>query len=244
MRIFGSGPHTYRAVEGWGRGPDGWEFGIVCSVATDSQDRVYAIDREPNPAVVVMDRSGRLLNTWGQDFFRKPHSIWIGPDDIVWITDCDLHTVTSHSLDGELLSTFGTPGEPGAPGRPFNRPTWAVRGNHDDIYVSDGYGQNYVHRFSADGELLCSWGGDGTGPGEFDLPHGIRVDRDDRVLVADRTNKRIQIFDVDGHCQEQWTHRHDASRSCRAATTVRVPARRARRNHGHRIYQPERDPDV
>ena len=202
---FGDGNYTYRAVEAWGHGPDGWTFGIVSSMATDSQDRVYIIDREPNPAIVVMDRSGKLLTTWGQDFFKKPHSIWISSDDVAYITDCDLHTVTLHSLDGELLQMLGTPGTAGQPGAPFNSPTWVVLGNCDDLYVTDGYGQNYVHRFSTAGELLCTWGGGGAEPGQFDIPHCVRVDKDDRVLVVDRTNSRIQIFDLDGNFQQQWT---------------------------------------
>ena len=205
LKTFGSGDHTYRAVEGWGRGPDGWSFGIVSAMAVDSEDNVYVIDREPNPAIVVLDRSGKLLDTWGEDFFKVPHSIWIG-DDRVYMTDCALHTATIHTLQGELLRTLGTPGEPGEPGKPFNAPTWMVPGNHGDLYVTDGYRQNYVHRFSTSGELLCTWGGDGTGPGQFDIPHCVRVDRNDRVLVVDRTNARVQIFDAEGSFQEAWTH--------------------------------------
>ena len=211
MKTFGSGDYTYRAVEGWGLGPEGWDFGVVSSMATDSQDRVYIIDREPNPAIVVLDQSGKLLNSWGQDFFKVPHSIWISPDDIAYITDCELHTATVHTLEGELVATLGTPGTAGEPGNPFNRPTWAVLGNNDDLYVSDGYGQNLVHRFSTDGELLRSWGGDGTDPGQFDTPHCLRVDKDDRVLVLDRTNARVQIFDAEGNFQQQWTHLFDAN---------------------------------
>ena len=202
---FGSGEYTYRAVDGWGGGSDGWDFGIVSSMATDSEDRVYVVDREPNPAIVVLDRDGKLLNTWGQDFFKVPHSIWISPDDLVYMTDCQLHIVTVHTLAGELIATLGTPGEAGEPGEPFNSPTWVVRGHDGDLYVTDGYGQNYVHRFSADGELLNTWGGTGTEPGQFDIPHCVRVDRYGRVLVVDRTNERVQVFDAEGEFLDQWT---------------------------------------
>ena len=201
---FGSGDYTYSAVEGWGKGPQGWDFGIVSSMAADSQDRVYVIDREPNPAIVVLDRDGKLLNAWGQDFFKVPHSIWISPDDLAYITDCELHTVTVHKPDGELVAMHGTPGQKGDRGQPFNSPTWAVLGNNNDMYVTDGYGQNYVHRFSKDGQLLNTWGGTGAESGKFDIPHCVRVDRNDRVLVVDRTNERIQIFDAEGRFQEQW----------------------------------------
>ena len=199
---FGSGDYRYRAVDGWGE----WELGIVTSMATDSKDNVYVIDREPNPAIVVMDRDGKLLNNWGQDFFKVPHSIWISPDDKAYITDCALHTVTVHSLDGAMISMYGTPGEPGAEGEPFNSPTWAVLGNDNDMYVTDGYGQNFVHRFTSDGELMCTWGGTGTAPGKFDIPHCVRIDKTGRVLIIDRTNSRIQIFDQEGNFLEEWTH--------------------------------------
>ena len=187
-------------------GPNGWDFGIISSVAADSQDRVFVIDREPAPAIIVLDRDGNLITTWGQDFFESPHSIWISPDDVAYITDCEKHTVTVHKLDGEIISMLGTPGEKGKPGEPFNSPTWAVLGNNDDLYVTDGYGQNYVHRFSTGGELLASWGGDGTELGKFDIPHCVRVDRNDHVLIVDRTNERIQVFDTEGDFQEEWTH--------------------------------------
>ena len=204
--IFGSREYQYRAVAGWGGGPDGWEFGVVSSMAADSEDRVHIIDREPNPAIVVLDRDGVLQRTWGQDFFKVPHSIWIDEDDLIYITDCGLHTVTIHSPSGELISTIGTPGEPGAPGKPFNRPTWAIRADDGELYVTDGYGQNLVHRFSAGGELLQTWGGDGKEPGQFDVPHCVRIDSRNRVLVVDRTNERVQIFDREGSFQGEWTH--------------------------------------
>ncbi len=203
--VFGSGEYRYKAVAGWGGGPDGWEFGIVSSMAVDSEDRVHVIDRQPNPAIVVLDRDGVLQNSWGQEFFKTPHSIWIDSDDLIYITDCGLHTVTVHSPTGELVSTLGTPNQPGETGKPFNEPTWVVRADDGEFYVSDGYGQNYVHRFSADGKLLNTWGGSGTKPGQFDLPHCVRIDSRNRVLVIDRTSERIQIFDREGRFLEKWT---------------------------------------
>lgn len=204
---FGSDHYTYEVVEGWGRGPEGRKMGIVSSMATDSQDRVYVIDREPNPAIVVFDREGRFLGSWGEDFLKVPHSIWIGEDDIIYMTDCEMHTVMTFTLDGDMLSMLGTPGKPGALGQPFNSPTWAVPGLDDDLYVTDGYGQNYVHRFTSDGELIRTWGGAGTEPGQFDTPHCVRVDKNGRVFILDRANSRIQIFDAEGNLLDIWTHR-------------------------------------
>jgi sugar lactone lactonase YvrE len=87
---------------------------------------------------------------------------------------------------------------------PFKMPTKAVASPAGDIYVSDGYGQSRVHRFSADGELLRSWGSQGTGPGQFTTPHAICIDNRGRVLVADRGNNRIQVFDAEGAFLDEW----------------------------------------
>ena len=72
----------------------------------------------------------------------------------------------------------------------------------------DGYGNARVHKYTGDGELIKSWGRPGTGPGEFDLPHCVRVDKHDRLLVADRTNNQIQFSDTDGNYLHEWTSLH------------------------------------
>jgi DNA-binding beta-propeller fold protein YncE len=178
---------------------------VVPSVATDSQDRVYIARRDP-PAILVYDRQGHFLTEWGGDICQSPHSVWISPEDRVYIADMEDHTVRIFTTDGELLATLGTRGQAGAPGMPFNRPTWAALSPAGELFVSDGYGQHRVHRFAADGTLLRSWGEQGSGPGQFTLPHGIRVDPRGRVLVLDReTNHRLQIFDVDGKFLAEWT---------------------------------------
>jgi len=201
----GSGDYRYRVVEGWGLGPEGHDFGIVSSVATDSQDRVYVIDREPNPQIVVLDRDGKRLKIWDEDFLRTPHSIWIGSDDRVLVTDCGTHLVHQFTLEGELVQSWGTGDQPGEEGKPFNSPTWAVFAPWGDLYVTDGYGQNWMHRIAADGELLNSWGGTGSDPGQFDIPHCVKVDPRERLLVLDRSNKRVQVFDKTGVLLEIWT---------------------------------------
>src|SRR5512135_2213703 len=120
---FGAGKYQYRVVSGWGRGPNGREFGgVVPAVATDSRERVYITRRKP-PAVLVYDREGRFLTDWGADVFKNPHGIWISPEDDVYVTDVDDHTVRQFTTAGKLVTTWGTPDHPGAPGMPFNRPT-------------------------------------------------------------------------------------------------------------------------
>ena len=100
--------------------------------------------------------------------------------------------------------TLGTPDVPGADGEPFNLPTDLALGPDGEMYISDGYGNARVHKYSPDGELIKSWGQPGTGPGEFDLPHCVRVDPRNRLMVADRENNRIQFFTLDGEYIEEW----------------------------------------
>ena len=128
----------------------------------------------------------------------------MSPDDKLYCTDIGNHTVTKLSLDGQVLMTLGTKGKTGKPGEPFNQPTRAVESPSGDIFVSDGYGQQRVHRFARDGTHLISWGSKGIGPGQFALPHSIWVDRDERVYVADRMNGRIEIFNPKGEFLDQW----------------------------------------
>ena len=198
---FGYGEYRYEVVQGWGQIP---QLGLVSSVACDSEDRVYVFNRSPQPAVLIFDRDGTFLRSWGEDIFKKPHGIWISPSDEIYVTDMVDHTVRKFSLSGELLMTLGTIDQPGAPGQPFNRPTRVVLSESGELYVSDGYGQSRVHRLTADGEVIVSWGEPGTGPGEFALPHDVTVDKDDRVYILDRTNLRCQIFNSNGEYLTEW----------------------------------------
>lgn len=201
----GTSRFAYQAVEGWGRGPGSPELGLVSAMAVDSQGNVYAFNRLPKPAVLVYDRAGQFLRSWGEDLFTTPHGLWIDNEDRVFATDCGDHTIRICTTAGQVLQTLGTAGQAGAPGMPFNQPTWAKLGPAGEIYVSDGYGQHRVHRFAADGQLLRSWGEEGTGPGQFALPHSLVVDRRGRVLVADRENHRVEIFDANGTHLDSWT---------------------------------------
>ena len=203
--IVGTGKYTYEAQKHWGRGPGGvTAFGLVSGVACDSQDRVYAFNRLPNPRILVLDPSGKLLNEWGAGQFKHPHGIWISPEDELFLTDRDTHLVTRWTTGGKLLQSWGTPDQPGALGQPFNQPTHAYVTPDGDMFVSDGYGQHRVHRFGKDGKLEVSWGEKGTGPGQFALPHDVWVDPRGRVVVCDRENQRIQFFNRDGAYLSEW----------------------------------------
>ncbi len=224
---YGKGKYTYELVDWKAKFPDGWSPIEVNGLAVDSQDRLYAFNTGEYP-VTVFDREGNLLSTWGKESFKHNHGAIIGPDDTIYCADDGNHTVSKFALDGKVLLTLGSKDKPTdtgftwvdekgerldfmaamtstkRSGPPFNSPTDVALSPSGEIYVSDGYGNARVHKFSPDGELLISWGEPGHGPGQFIVPHAIAIDKQGRVLVADRHNNRIQIFDVDGHYLTQW----------------------------------------
>ena len=109
-----------------------------------------------------------------------------------------------------MLLEIGVPGKP-APymsGEPFHRCTHTALSPEGDIYVSDGYGNARVHKYSPDGKLLFSWGEPGTDPGQFNIVHNICTDADGWVYVADRENHRVQVFDGNGKYEAQWNNLH------------------------------------
>ena len=202
---FGSGDYRYQVVEGWGRLPEGWTWGWIPAVACDSQDRVYVYSRSDHH-LVIFDREGNWLDSWGEGILHGAHGIYIDDQDNVYCTEYENHCVYKFDLRGQLVMTLGTPGTPAEEdGLPFNRPTDVGVASTGELFVSDGYGNARVHKYSADGELLLSWGERGDGPGQFALPHCARVDKYDRVWVCDRSNGRIEIFDTDGNYIEERT---------------------------------------
>ena len=215
--VVGSGAFTYEVVPDWPQLPDGWSFYEAVSVAVDSRDRVFVFNRGEHP-VIVFDRDGKFLSAWGEGCFVRPHGIWIGPDDMLYLSDDSNHTVQKYTPDGELVFTLGTAGRASDtgctdmdyraithPGPPFNYPTNLVLSTDGEMFVSDGYGNCRVHKFSADGKHLLSWGEPGDGPGQFHLPHGIGIDSTGRIFVADRENSRLQLFSSEGAFLDQWT---------------------------------------
>ena len=216
MTTVGSGKFTYEFIQDWPTLPAGQDLGVVSSVATDSQDRVYAFQRK-DPPVMVFDRDGIYLNSWGMGAITDPHGINI-VDDVVYITDRADHVAVKFTLDGKPLQVIGdrgvfsdtgceNPGDlcPRAAG-PFNYCTELTTSPSGDLYVSDGYRNARVHRFSKDGLLINSWGQPGKEtPGEFHLVHSLLVDPEGKVYVCDRTNRRVQIFSPEGQFITMWT---------------------------------------
>jgi hypothetical protein len=197
-------------------------FRSVSDVAVDADGLLYVLSRGPG-AVVVYRPDGRFLRAFGEGAFVLPHGVSVGPDGRVLVVDQGAHALWVFSPDGTLERTVGTPGQPSDSGcewdrptykekylsigrgaGPFNNPTKAALAPDGTSYVTDGYGNARVHRFSASWDLLASFGEPGSAPGEFRLPHGLCVTADGRVVVADRENERLQLFEPDGSIASEW----------------------------------------
>ena len=222
--IVGSGKYTYRVNEEWQRPPAGLDV-RACAVSVDSQDRVYCFNRNAEHPVVIFDRDGSFLSSWGAGLFTFPHAIRIVQEngqDVVWLCDEHHQQFQKFTTAGRLLQTIGEKGarsDTGVPeddfssqawrkvthgGGPFNLPTDIAFAPDGSMFMTDGYGNARVHKFSPDAKHLFSWGEPGTAPGQFNLPHGVWIDRRGRVLVADRENDRVQIFDQNGKLLSVW----------------------------------------
>ena len=207
--ILGSGEFKYEVIENWGKLPDGWAYRDVVGVAADSKDQIYVFNRGRHP-MIVYDRDGNFLRSWGEDIFWRPHGVHIGPDDSIYCTDDEGETIRKFTPEGKLVLTIGTQGKAAKymSGLPFNKCTHTALSPRGDIFVSDGYGNARVHKYSPDGKLLLSWGEPGTDPGQFNIVHNICSDDTGWVYVADRENHRVQVFDGNGKYETQWNNLH------------------------------------
>jgi len=148
--------------------------------------------------------TGEQIAEWGKDVFLMPHGLTIDDEDNVWLTDVHLHQVFKFTHDGELLLKLGNARTSGEDASHFNLPTDVAVLPGGGFYVSDGYGNSRVVKFSPSGEFEFQWGSKGSGQGEFELPHGIAIDAEGRVYVADRSNLRVQVFDASGEFLSEW----------------------------------------
>ena len=210
----------YSVVHGWPKLPKGFILGQVSGVEVDSHDHVFTFHRGKNaaylgsdsefqniqePTILMLDnKSGALLDSWGKDAFLTPHGLTVDAENNIWVTDVQYHQVYKFSHDGELIMTLGEKSVPGWDKTHFNQPTDVVVAPDGTIYVSDGYGNNRVAVFSTDGTFKFEWGSGGEDNGQFNLPHGIAMDANGRIYVADRSNSRLQVFKSDGTFIDAW----------------------------------------
>jgi len=196
------GAKKYRVQPSWACWPGGHPLATLSQVAVDSHGRVYALLRS-DPPIVVFEPDGRYVMTIGDGLILDSHGISVDPQDRIWVVDRDAHQLVAFDREGHVITRLGSRGEPRL-GLPFNHPSDVAFAPDGEIYVSDGYGNARVHRFSPSGQHIDSWGEPGRGPGQFSTPHAVWVDKLDRVLVADRENDRVQVFDREGTLLTIW----------------------------------------
>jgi DNA-binding beta-propeller fold protein YncE len=200
----------YQLVENWAQFPPGFtKWSPVSGVDVDAHDNVYVFQRSEAMPIMVFDRNGHFLRTFGQGVFKQPHFLRVDPSGDIWVTDRQNIQAYKFSSDGKLLMTLGKKGVPGdnTSQDAFNGVADVAVAKNGDIFIADGEGVNTrVVKFSKDGTFIKWWGGKGTEPGQFNVPHSIAVDSQDRIYVADRSNNRIQIFDSTGKFLDQWTN--------------------------------------
>src|SRR5262245_39942349 len=201
MTLTGSGEFTYEVVDDWAKAPESLGGFDVLDIGFDADGRLFAFNFSEQP-VIILDKHGSFLGSWGtREEFPHPHAVTMGPDETIWLTDKLDNTVRQYTYEGKLLRTIGQGGKsaPRFSGRPFNQCTHvAIDPARGFLYISDGYLNAAVHKYSYEGDYIKSWGTPGTGRGQFCLPHNVVVDHDGLVYVADRQNSRVQIFTPEG----------------------------------------------
>lgn len=220
MVAAGIAPLHYHVAHGWPQLPKGRDLGGVSGIDVGPHGNVFVFHRNDRvwptdnvlstkpitlPTVTEFDgRTGKILAEWGANTFAMPHGLTVDAQGNLWLTDVALQQVYKYSHDGHLLMTLGVRGVAGNDSMHFNRPTEVAVAPDGSFYVSDGYRNTRVMKFSPTGKFLFQWGTPGSEPGQFDLPHCVKLDRQVRVYVCDRSNARVQVFDAQGHFLTQW----------------------------------------
>ena len=216
---------NYQVDPGWPQLPPAWNFQETAATTVDQRNgHVFVLHRGQHP-IMEFDATGGLIRSFGDGLFERPHGIRVDAKGNIWTVDDGGHTVLKLDPTGRVRMVLGRWKAPSnAVPPPTPRPSWAIHTITDgdlmrfnrptdvgfdsagNIYVTDGYGNSRVVKFSPEGKFLTEWGKPGQAPGEFNTPHAITVDKNDRIYVADRENYRIQIFDTNGRFLDQWKH--------------------------------------
>ncbi|MFI5152379.1 MAG: peptidyl-alpha-hydroxyglycine alpha-amidating lyase family protein [Chitinophagales bacterium] len=242
----------YKQVQDWPRLPEHFILGNPTGMDMDKDQNLVVFHRgsriwpsigpipesriNENTILIIDKHSGNILRSWGEGIFIMPHGLKIDRDNNIWVTDCGLHQVLKFSHDGKMLMQLGEAKIPGHDSTHFNKPTDVAFAPDGSFYVADGYGNSRVVKFSAAGHFLLEWGRKGDKQGEFNIPHGIDVDDQGNVYVADRENNRIQQFDANGKfikslentgfgriCALRWSHQANSLVAVDYLTRMLVP---------------------
>ena len=203
----------YELVKGWPELSKSYKLGQPTGIGIDKDDHIFVFHRagrlwtSPFPDSVISkntileldNESGKIINSWGANYFIMPHGLTVDKQNNIWLTDVGLHQIFKFSHDGKLLMKLGVAKVPGNDSLHFNLPTDIAIADDGSFYVSDGYGNSRVVKFSSTGKYIKSWGTYGKKPGQFIIPHGIAIDQKNIIYVADRQNNRIQLFDTSGN---------------------------------------------
>jgi sugar lactone lactonase YvrE len=187
----------------------GLPMGTVSSVAAGRDGVIYILQRgDKADPVIAINRDGRVLRSWGRGMFTVPHGIRVDGDGNIWTVDAGSSMVLKFSPEGKKLAEIAV-GEI-AVGKNCAFPTLCgttdiAFGPGGRLFISDGYGNARILEYNASGQRVKVWGEAGSGPGQFQIPHGIATDGK-VIYVADRGNARVQRFDLDGHYLGEWTH--------------------------------------
>lgn len=208
--IVGSGAHRYAWVPDWLTPPPHIRWGDTQGLAQDGYGRIFVShtvhpDSPSGDAIVVFDKHGQFLTSWGAQFRGGGHGLDLrreGRQEYLYHCDTAHKTVTKTTLDGHVVWQKGAPQEAGVykDGSPFT-PTNVAFAPNGDFYVADGYGSSWIHQYTLGGEYIRTFGGLGTDPGKVHTPHGLWVDTrgpEPALVVADRSNHRLQYFTLDG----------------------------------------------
>ncbi|MBL7037680.1 MAG: 6-bladed beta-propeller [Pirellulaceae bacterium] len=187
----------------WPQKPDSFTWGAMSGITVDAHDQIYLFNRS-EPTVQIYRTDGALVRSWSAADPIGTHHIKLDPDGNVWTADFRSHVIQKYTPEGKLLLTLGEAGVAGCDESHFDGPTDMAFLPSGDVFISDGYGNRRVAHFDKRGRFVKAWGEEGTGPGQFALPHAIAIDSQSRLYVADRNNARIQVFDTKGKLLAVW----------------------------------------
>jgi len=204
-KVVGNEQIKFEVELGWGQLPEGFSYGYTHGICVDSADNVYVF-HTGQESVVVFDQQGNFIKSWGKEFAGGAHGFYLHQDvdgrEYLYMTDTERALVVKATLEGNILLEVEAPNRPDLYDQDRKYiPTDVCVAPNGDIYVSDGYGQYYIHQYDAIGNYIRSWGGAGSEPGKLLEPHGISIDlrsSEPEIYVADRKNKRIQVFTLEG----------------------------------------------